>query len=54
MPIDEREEDAAHREAEQAVVDDRTAPPPVSDTPGESPVERRPGELEQTPVRHES
>jgi hypothetical protein len=50
MPINEREEDVARREAEHAVGNDRKQTPPVSDEPVESPVERRPADLEQTPA----
>lgn len=50
MPVDEREEEVAHREAERAVGNDRKQAPPVSDQPVEAPVERRPADLEQTPA----
>jgi hypothetical protein len=50
MAIDEREDEVARREAERAVGNDRKRTPPVSDRPVEEPVERRSGELEQTPV----
>jgi hypothetical protein len=50
MPIDERDEQVGHREAEHAVKDERGPSAPVSDRPVEEPVERRPAELEQTPA----
>jgi hypothetical protein len=49
MPIDEREEEVARREAERAVGNDRRKTPPVADQPVEEPVERREADLEQTP-----
>ncbi len=39
MTIGEHEEDAAKREAEQAIGNDRTKMPPVSDRPVEEPAE---------------
>lgn len=39
MAIGEREQDAAKREAEQAIGNDRTKTPPVSDRPVEEPTE---------------
>jgi hypothetical protein len=53
MPLDEREEEVGHREAERALGHDRKKTPPVSDQPAEEAVERRPGELEQTPSPRE-
>lgn len=50
MPIDEREEEVARREAEHAVGNDRKQTPPVSDRPVEEPVEPRHPDLEQTPA----
>ncbi len=39
MSVGEREEDVARREAEQAIGNDRTKTPPVSDRPVEEPTE---------------
>lgn len=50
MPVNEREEDVAHREAEHAVGVERKETPPVSDRPVDEPVEPRHADLEQTPV----
>ncbi|HET8540787.1 MAG TPA: hypothetical protein VFL83_13030 [Anaeromyxobacter sp.] len=52
MTIGEREEDAARREAEHAVGNDRKKTPPVSDRPVEEPVEVPRPDLED-PARQE-
>jgi hypothetical protein len=46
MTIGEREEDAAKREAEHAIGNDRTKTPPVSDRPVEEPTEMPRPDLE--------
>lgn len=53
MTIGEREQDAARREAEQAIGNDRKETPPVSDRPAEesAPVPRP--DLEDTPSPRE-